>query len=1030
LILATAAAVVLGLTGPPGANAAPDSHLPLGRQVLPANDGWAAEGTGTTGGSAAPAENVHTVHTRAELVAALAAPAPKIIQVSGTIDGAEDDAGGMLSCDAYATGGYTLESYLATYDPAVWGRDREPAGPLEDARVASAANQTRHIKLKVSKDTTIVGLGSHAVLKGLNLHVDKVNNVIIRNLNFVDAADCFPQWDPTDGATGAWNSLYDNVSLTGATHVWVDHNTFTDGNNPDSGLPRYFGEEFQVHDGELDITNASNFVTASWNKFLDHDKTMLIGSSNTSTTDPGKLNVTVHHNLFGNTLQRLPRVRFGQVHVYNNFYVIPDPSTFVYALGVGVQSKLFAESNAFALGAGIDPAGLLFDWSGTTLTARNNVLQNGLRSTPVDLIGVYNAAHDPDFGTDAGWTPTLHTRIDSPRAVPFLVPIFAGSGRVFGAPESQVRPAALTETTAPQQVERLDRGLISMRSGDGNFLSWRLLATDEPGTSFNVYRDGRKVNVKPLTVSNFRDAGAPAGATYTVRPVVGGVESASVAAEKPSMRFDTARDDAGILASSMDVPIQVPGGGTTPDGVSFTYTANDASVADLDGDGQLEIVLKWDPTNSKDNSQDGYTGNVFVDAYKLNGQRLWRIDLGRNIRAGAHYTQFQVFDYDGDGRAEVVMKTADATRSGTGQVIGNASADFRNSAGRILSGPEFLTVFRGTDGAILATADFVPARGTVSSWGDSYGNRVDRFLAGTAFVDGSRPSIIMARGYYTRTVIVAWDWRNGALTRRWTFDSNSSTNGSAWTGQGNHQLSIADVDADGRDEIIYGSMAVNDNGSGLWVNGLGHGDTLHVGDLVPGRPGLEMFKPDENTGSPADWVADARTGQTLWRSASCGCDNGRGVAADIWSGNPGAEVWSSAVGGLRSASSGAQLSSHKPSSTNFVIWWDGDATRELLDGTHIDKYGTGGDTRLLTASGVHSNNGTKSTPSLAADILGDWREEVIWPTSDNRALRIFSTTDPTSISHVSLLQDRQYREAVAWQNTAYNQPPHPSFRMG
>ena len=537
-----------------------------------------------------------------------------------------------------------------------------------------------------------------------------------------------------------------------------------------------------------------------------------------------------------------------------------------------------------------------------------------------------------------------------------------------------------------------------------------------------MFRDGVRVNPAPLTVTNFRDKGAPAGATYTVRPVVDGIEAA--AASAPALRFAPA----GITASSLDVPIQPPAGGTTPDGVAFTYAANDASVGDLDGDGQLDLVLKWDPTNSKDNSQDGFTGNVFVDAYRLNGTRLWRIDLGRNIRAGAHYTQFQVFDYDGDGRAEVVMKTADATRSGTGQVIGNGSADFRNSAGRVLSGPEFLTVFRGTDGAILATTNFVPPRGTVSSWGDSYGNRVDRFLAGTAFVDGARPSIIEARGYYTRTVISAWDWRNGALTRRWTFDSSSSTNGPAWENEGNHQLSIADVDGDGRDEIIYGAMAVDDNGNGLWNTQMHHGDALHVGNLIPSRPGLEVFKVNEDKAKPAAWMADARTGQIIWQNPTCNCDNGRGISADIWAGSPGAESWSAGVSGLYNTS--GQNIGRKPSSINFVIWWDGDAQRELLDGTHIDKYGTAGDTRLLTASGVHSNNGTKSTPSLAADILGDWREEVIWPTTDNRALRIFSTTDPTSISHVSLLQDRQYREAIAWQNTAYNQPPHPSFAMG
>jgi hypothetical protein len=583
---------------------------------------------------------------------------------------------------------------------------------------------------------------------------------------------------------------------------------------------------------------------------------------------------------------------------------------------------------------------------------------------------------------------------------------------VARAAEPPVAPATVATT------DHLDRGLISLRAGTGNFLAWRLLQSDPAGVAFNVYRGATRVNKTPLTVTNFTDAGAPAGASYTVKPVVAGTETATTLAAAPTTA---------LAASYQDVPIQVPAGGTTPDGVAYTYSANDASVGDLDGDGSYEIVLKWDPSNSKDNSQSGYTGDVFVDAYKLNGTRLWRIDLGRNIRAGAHYTQFQVFDYDGDGKAEVVMKTADGTKDGTGVTIGSASADYRNSSGYVLSGPEYLTVFNGQTGKAMATADFVPPRGTVSSWGDSYGNRVDRFLAGTAYVDGSRPSIIMARGYYTRSVISAWDWRNGALTRRWTFDSSSSTNGSAWTGQGNHQLSIADVDNDGRDEILYGAMAVDDNGAGLWVNGQGHGDAYHVGDLIPSRAGLEIFKVDEGTTKLAAWMADARTGQIIWSNASCGCDNGRGVSDDIYAGSPGAESWSSAVSGLYNTS--GQNIGRKPSSTNFVIWWDGDAQRELLDGTHIDKYGTSADTRLLTASGVHSNNSTKATPTLQADILGDWREEVIWPTTDNTALRIYSTTDATSISHVSLMQDRMYREAVAWQNTAYNQPPHPSFAM-
>ncbi|MFI1327781.1 rhamnogalacturonan lyase [Streptomyces sp. WAC04189] len=574
------------------------------------------------------------------------------------------------------------------------------------------------------------------------------------------------------------------------------------------------------------------------------------------------------------------------------------------------------------------------------------------------------------------------------------------------------------QAATARQVEALDRGVVSVHTGDGNLVSWRWLGTDPDGVAFNVYRAGTKVNSAPVTGSTtFFHAGAPSHADYTVRAVVGGTEQGD---SVHAIQF---------RAGYKDVPISPPAGGTTPDGVSYTYEANDASVGDLDGDGALDLVLKWQPTNAKDNSQSGYTGNTIVDGVKLDGTRLWRVDLGRNIRSGAHYTQFQVYDYDGDGKAEVAMKTADGTKDGTGAVIGSSSADHRNSSGYVLTGPEYLTMFNGQTGKAMGTVDYVPGRGNVSSWGDSYGNRVDRFLAGTAYLDGSRPSLIMARGYYTRSVIAAWDWRDGRFTRRWTFDTDSSTNaGKGYDGQGNHQLSVADVDGDGRDEIVYGAMAVDDNGHGLWTTRNGHGDALHVGDLDPSRAGLEEFKVDEDGSKPSSWMADARTGQIIWATGASG-DNGRGVSADIWSGSAGAESWSSAESGIRDPK-GRVVNSRKPSSTNFLSWWDGDPVRELLDGTRIDKYGTSGDTRLLTGSGVASNNGTKATPVLSGDILGDWREEIVWRTSDNRALRIYSTPHDTDRRITTLLHDTQYRTALAWQNTAYNQPPHPSFFIG
>ncbi|HKN96739.1 MAG TPA: cellulose binding domain-containing protein [Pseudonocardiaceae bacterium] len=647
--------------------------------------------------------------------------------------------------------------------------------------------------------------------------------------------------------------------------------------------------------------------------------------------------------------------------------------------------------------------------SGQTITQ----LWNGTYTQSGSGVSVRDAGYNAAIGTGAtvsfGFTGALTGANTAPSA--FTLNGVACTGGVPATTVPASTPATTPPTSTPpagRQMERLDRGLISVRSGNGNLVSWRWLASDPADVSFNVYRGGTRVNAAPITDStNYLDAGAPAGAGYTVRAVVAGTEQP---ASPAAVQFSDGH---------LDVPIQNPKPGS--------YAANDASVGDLDGDGRLDLVLKWEPLNAKDNSQSGVTDPVYVDAYTIDGTRLWRIDLGRNIRAGAHYTQFQVYDYDGDGKAEVAMKTADGTVSGTGQVIGDASADYRNADGYVLSGPEYLTVFNGRTGAVAATVNYVPPRGTVSAWGDSYGNRVDRFLAGTAYLDGRRPSLIMARGYYTRTVIVAWDFRDGALTRRWTFDSDAAGNG-AYAGQGNHQLAVADVDGDGRDEIVYGAMAVDDNGTRLWNTGNGHGDALHVGDLDPSRPGLEEFKVDEDATKPSSWFADARTGQVLWSTPPNG-DNGRGVSDDIWAGSPGAESWSAAVDGLR-GTSGTVVASRKPGSANFLAWWDADPTRELLDGTHIDKYGPSGDTRLLTASGVHANNGTKSTPSLSGDLFGDWREEVIWPTSGDTALRIYATPVPATLRITTLLQDSTYRTALAWQNTAYNQPPHPGFFLG
>lgn len=439
-----AALVALALLLTPGtaAYAAPPDGPPravelLARQTLPAGDGWASEGAGTTGGAAAGPDQVHLVRSRADLVRALGGDnatnksnaTPKVIVVDGTVDGFAADDGHLLGCADLADPEYSLAAYLAAYDPAVWGMV-PPTGALEAARVRSVANQTRQTQINVGPNTTIVGRRG-AVLTGLTLMIDGASNVIVRNLTFDDARDCFPAWSPTDGATGNWNSQYDQVSVRRSEHVWVDHNTFTDGDNPDSGQPMYFGRPYQVHDGSLDITHTASLVTASYNRFTGRDKLMLIGSSNTVGPDVGRLKVTLHHNLFDRVLQRLPRVRFGQVDVYNNWYRLAGDD-FEYAIGVGVQSAAYVENNFFTLGAGIAAGDLLYDWGGTAVTTRGNwVDAHGALPRPVDLVAAYNAAHDPDLGGDAGWTPALR----APQAVPApLVPLvvgpFAGAGRL------------------------------------------------------------------------------------------------------------------------------------------------------------------------------------------------------------------------------------------------------------------------------------------------------------------------------------------------------------------------------------------------------------------------------------------------------------------------------------------------------------------------------------------------------------------------------------------------------------------------
>lgn len=567
---------------------------------------------------------------------------------------------------------------------------------------------------------------------------------------------------------------------------------------------------------------------------------------------------------------------------------------------------------------------------------------------------------------------------------------------------------------AQVQMEKLSRALVAIRTSDSEvYLGWRLFKDDPKGIGFNLYRDGVLLNDTPIVNST----------NYLDKTESDGVYTLEIARTTDSKTEHKSIASAELWNQNyLDIPLKRPKGGTTPDGVEYTYSPNDASVADLDGDGEYEIVLKWAPSNGKDNSHEGYTGNVYLDAYKFSGQHLWRIDLGVNIRAGAHYTQFIVYDLDADGKAEVACKTADGTKDGLGNILGDANADYRNGVGRIIKGPEYLSVFDGQTGGILSTVTYVPQRGDVSAWGDAYGNRVDRFLAAVAYLDGKHPSLIMCRGYYTRSVIAAWNFLDGTLKQRWVFDSDTPGN-EAYAGQGNHNLSIADVDGDTKQEIIYGSMTVDDNGQGLYTTGLGHGDALHVSDFDPNIPGLEVFMPHENNRDGITF-RKAKTGEVIWQHKKK-MDVGRALAADIDSKSVGAEFWAKGNLGLYNVK-GVQISQEIPP-INFAIWWDGDLQRELLDGTQIHKYGVG---TIFTAEQCLSNNWTKATPCLQADLFGDWREEVIFRTQDNETLRIYTTAEVTSFRIPTLMQDLQYRMAVVWQNTGYNQPPWPSFYIG
>ena len=593
----------------------------------------------------------------------------------------------------------------------------------------------------------------------------------------------------------------------------------------------------------------------------------------------------------------------------------------------------------------------------------------------------------------------------------------------------------------PYSGEKLSRGLIGIPTEDGMYFSWRMTLEDAAGLQFDLYRSSGggaevKLNKEPIDrTSDFLDRTVDytVDNRWTLKATTGEVATwTRLKGEKrnPYLSIPVCKPEDGEIA-----------------GESFTYTANDCSVGDLDGDGEYEIILKWSSSNSKRPPQRGFTGNTYLDAYKMDGTRLWRIDLGPNVRSGAATTNFLVFDFDGDGCAEICCKTGDGTVDGLGHRIGDAQADWRTwdkkspTYGKIVNGPEYLTVFEGRTGKELDSKEYIPTRYPLDGWGgvggncgnDNTGGRSDRFTAGVAFLDGKTPSPVMVRGWYGRTVVAAWTFTNGALKHTWTFDS-AAPGWEAYSGMGNHSVTVADFDGDGCDEICVGAMTVDHDGKGLFTTGLRHGDALHAGRFIPSRQGMQVFGVHENEGdneivkrTPAVAMFDGATGEIIWQDG-LGQDAGRGVAADIDPRYDGAECWCN-IGGLRRGDTGEIISNRKPDSCNFTIYWDADPLAELLDHVSISKWNWNAESTdlLLKAEGVVSNNGTKGNPCLSGDILGDWREEVIWPSEDQTELRIYSTTIPAVDRRATWMNDRQYRLAIAWQNVAYNQPPHSSF---
>lgn len=668
-------------------------------------------------------------------------------------------------------------------------------------------------------------------------------------------------------------------------------------------------------------------------------------------------------------------------------------------------------------------------------------------------------------------------------------------------------PANAAEVKTPQyqtnarQMEKLNRGLIAVKTTadtrgqavNGVYLSWRLLGDESlENQAFDIYKNGTKIHTTGVhDATNWIDTSGTASDKYKV--IKAGEDASKETEVTPTSNNNCAKSNEVGNGNSeknsftyVDIPISRPdpvermGDGK----ISNYYTvdksheggANDASVGDLDGDGNYEIVLKWDPTDSKDSAGADFTGNAYIDAYKIdpnNDGYMWRIDLGKNVTSGAHYTQFLVYDFDGDGKSEVAMKTAPGTVDGTGRYVTEVgdTDEIRNTdntksyigtSGRLKGKnpfTQYLTIFDGETGAALYTTDYIPYDAAEDQyWGDGRAkyNRSERYLAAVAYLDGVHPSIVMCRGYYHDSVIRAYTWDGTELTMQWEHKGKKSESSTTLYGQGNHNLSVGDIDNDGKDEIVYGSAALDDDGKTVLGNtGLGHGDAMHMSDFNNDGTQEVFSVKEEQFKKYAEDLRVASTGKHFWSSGklTTSSDNGRGVMDNIDDSyakehsNALAIGWSSGIANAHDLN-GDDVAA-KPAGAgsgtfdNFLVYWDGDLSRELLDANIIQKYyaATGTTKRFYgpsdgyTLTGGSTNNYSKRNPSLVADIWGDWREEIIMPVNkgsatDQAYLRIYTSTMPTDYRITTLMHDCQYRLSVAWQNVGYNQPTHASYYIG